>query len=76
MKDVPRLLVSDQFTLPQLVQHMRQGQTVLGTKVKPYPWLEFATRSKNDTELRMERILTSCSFKTVTSCVLGETVGS
>lgn len=68
----PRLLVSEQFTLPQLVEHMRHGQTVLGTTVKPYSWLDYATRPKSETELKMEAFLTSCSFKTATSCVLGE----
>lgn len=51
---------------------MRQGHTVLGTTVKPYPWLDYATRPKSDTELRMENLLTGCTFKTLTSCVLGK----
>ena len=65
------LIISDQFTLPELVDHMRQGQTVLGSRVKPYPWLEYTTRSKSETELKMEAALTSCTFKTITSCVIG-----
>lgn len=70
--EAPRLLISEQYTLPELVDHMRQGHTVLGTTVKPYPWLDYATRPKSDTELRMENLLTGCTFKTLTSCVLGK----
>ena len=65
-------LPSDHVTLPELIYHMRHGQTVLGTSVKPYPWLQYTTRSKTDMELKVEAALTSCSFKTVTSCVIGE----
>lgn len=69
-----RLLISEQYTLPELVDHMKHGKTVLGQSVNPYPWLEYATRPKTDTELKMERLLTSCSFKTATSCVLGRDI--
>ncbi len=68
-------LPSDHITLPQLIHNMRQGQTVLGTSVKPYPWLEYTMRKKTDMELKMEAALTSCSFKTVTSCVIGKEKG-
>ena len=66
------LLPSDHITLPELIQHMKQGQTILGNPVKPYPWLEYTSKPKADMELKIEAAMTSCSFKTVTSCVIGE----
>ena len=66
------LLVSEQFTLPELIDHMKQGRTVLGTKVQPYPWLEYTGPAKTDMEVKIERYMTSCTFKTVTSCVIGK----
>jgi import inner membrane translocase subunit TIM22 len=54
---------------------MREGRTVSGESVNPYPWLGYATRPKTDTEIKMEAVMTSCSFKTITSCVLGYLLG-
>lgn len=57
--------------LPQVVQHMRQGRTILGSQVKPYPWLDLTMKQKTETEVNIERFMTSCAFKTTTACVIG-----
>ena len=56
---------------PQVVQHMREGRTLLGNTAKPYPWMEYTMRDRTKMEVNVERVMTSCSFKTATACVLG-----
>ena len=72
MKGSSGLLLSEQISLPELIDHMRQGQTILGSHVKPYPWLDYALKPKSEMEMKIESGMTSCSFKTVTSCVIGK----
>lgn len=67
----PRLLISESVTLPELVEHMKRGRTILGSAVKPYPWLDYTMKPKTDMEKRVENFMTSCTFKTTASCVLG-----
>ena len=68
----PRLLLSESVTLPELVDHMKSGRTILGGSVKPFPWLDYAVKPRTDMEKKVENFMTSCAFKTTASCVLGE----
>lgn len=55
----------------ELVHHLRTGRTVTGEPVKPYKWLDFAGGERSTMELRVSRVMESCSFKSALSCVLG-----
>lgn len=61
----------DNAIIFDLIMYMTHGRTVLGDPIKPYPWLEYTLRSKSDMELKVEAAMTSCTFKTATSCVVG-----
>ena len=44
----------------QVVQHMREGRTLLGGTAKPYPWMEYTMRSRTKMEIdNVERAMTS-----------------
>lgn len=63
-----------QLTLPEVVYHMRSGRTVVGEPVRPYKWLDYAGGQRTPMELKVARVMESCSFKSALSCVLGEWV--
>ena len=54
-----------------MVHHLRTGRTVTGEPVRPYKWLDFAGGERSPMELRVSRVMESCSFKSALSCVLG-----
>ena len=56
----------------ELVHNLRTGRTVTGEPVRPYKWLDFAGGERSPMELRVSRVMESCSFKSALSCVLGE----
>ena len=57
--------------IAELVHHLQTGRTVTGEPVKPYKWLDFAGGERSTMELRVSRVMESCSFKSGLSCVLG-----
>ena len=59
------------LSIEELVHHLRSGRTVTGEPVKPYKWLDFAGGERSPMELRVSRVMESCSFKSALSCVLG-----
>lgn len=63
-----------QFTLPEVVYHVRKGRTVVGEPVRPYKWLDYAGGQRTPMELKVARVMESCSFKSAISCVLGRWV--
>ncbi|CAI8043983.1 Mitochondrial import inner membrane translocase subunit Tim22 [Geodia barretti] len=58
-----------------LVHHLQTGRTVTGEPVRPYKWLDFAGGERSPMELRVSRVMESCSFKSALSCVLGFGLG-
>ena len=59
------------ISVEELVHHLRSGRTVTGEPVRPYKWLDFAGGERSPMELRVARVMESCSFKSALSCVLG-----
>lgn len=59
------------ISVEELVHHLRSGRTVTGERVRPYKWLDFAGGERSPMELRVARVMESCSFKSALSCVLG-----
>ena len=57
--------------IEELVQNLHTGRTVTGEPVRPYKWLDFAGGERSPMELRVSRVMESCSFKSALSCVLG-----
>ena len=53
------------------MHHLRSGRTIAGEPVRPYKWLDFAGGERSPMELRVSRVMESCSFKSALSCVLG-----
>ena len=61
-----------QLTLPEVVFHMRSGHTAGGELVRPYRWLDYAGGRTTPMELKVMRVMESCTLKSGLSCVLGE----
>ena len=61
-----------QLTLPEVVFHMRCGRTAGGELVRPYRWLDYAGGRTTPMELKVMRVMESCTLKSGLSCVLGE----
>ena len=59
------------LSIEEVVHHLRSGRTVAGEPVRPYKWLDFAGGERSPMELRVSRVMESCSFKASLSCVLG-----
>ena len=59
------------LSVQELVHHLRSGRTVAGEQIRPYKWLDFAGGERSPMELRISRVMESCSFKSGLSCVLG-----
>ena len=59
------------MSVEELVHHLHSGRTVTGEPIKPYKWLDFAGGERSPMELRVSRVMESCSFKSALSCVLG-----
>lgn len=57
-------------TLFDLIQNVKTGNLTSGPR-KPLPWLEYATRDKTDQERKIEKVMESCTFKALMSCVVG-----
>ena len=72
LKRKPPAAEGSDFTLLQVMEHVRTGRVATGEPVKPYKWLEYASRQKTSTELNVERVMEGCTFKSVTSCVIGQ----
>lgn len=63
------------MSVEELVHHLHSGRTVTGEPIKPYKWLDFAGGERSPMELRVSRVMESCSFKSALSCVLGFGLG-
>ena len=57
-------------TLLNLINNVRTGQLTTG-RLKPNMWLDYTTREKTNQERKIEKMMESCTFKTVMSCVVG-----
>ncbi len=58
--------------VPQVVEHIRRGRVITGEPVRPYRWLEYATKPKLPVELNVEKVFEGCTFKSIMSLVVGE----
>ena len=67
-RDAPQL--DERLTLPQLIAHMRTGQLINGP-IKPYKWLEYSAKPATEQELKIQRVMDGCTFKSVMSLVIG-----
>ena len=63
------------LSIQEVVYHLKSGRTVAGEPVRPYKWLDFAGGERSTMELRISRVMESCSFKSTLSCVLGVHIG-
>ena len=60
------------ISLTQVMEHIRSGRDASGVPVRPYKWLEYTGRPKTSTELTVERVMEGCTFKSITSCIIGQ----
>lgn len=61
---------SKEHTLLDLIHNVRTGQLTTGP-LKPNMWLDMTVKEKTDQERKIERVMESCSFKSIMSCVVG-----
>lgn len=61
---------SKEPTLLDLIHNVRTGQLTTGP-LKPNMWLDITVKEKTGQEKKIERMMESCSFKAIMSCVVG-----
>lgn len=58
-------------TLLNLITNVRTGQLTTGP-LKPNRWLDYSVGEKTAQERKLEKVMESCTFKAVMSCVIGK----
>ncbi len=61
-------------TLLNLIHNVRTGQLTTGP-LKPNRWLDISVKEKTNQERKIEKVMESCSFKSIMSCVVGMCIG-